>query len=102
MNTFKWYIVWVTYQEGNRWLRSRCTMQNVGLTKNTLIKNTHALIFISLKFKWVTLFCALISPKENAFFGPEELQITLKGRPSRVNYSSGPEVLPSHFKSIDQ
>ena len=62
MNTFKWYIVWVTYQEGNRWLRSRCTMQNVGLTKNTLIKNTHALIFISLKFEWVTLFCSLISP----------------------------------------
>ena len=39
--------VWVTYQEGNRWLRSRCTMQNVGLIKNTLIKNTYALIFIS-------------------------------------------------------
>jgi len=54
--------VWVTYQEGNRWLRSRCTMQNVGLTKNTLIKNTHALIFISFKFEWVTLFCSLISP----------------------------------------
>ena len=49
--------VWVTYQEGNRWLRSRCTMRNVGLTKNTLIKNTHALTFISLKFEWMTLFC---------------------------------------------
>ena len=47
MNTFKWYIVWVTYQEGIHWLRSRCTMQNVGLIKNTLIKNTYARIFIS-------------------------------------------------------
>ena len=54
--------VWVTYQEGKRWLRSRCAMQNVGLTKNTLIKNTHALFFTSLKLEWVTLFCALISP----------------------------------------
>ena len=47
MNTFKWYIVWVTYQEGIRWLRSRYTIQNVGLIKNTLIENTYALIFIS-------------------------------------------------------
>ena len=61
MNTFKWYIVWVTYQEGIHWLRSRCTMQNVGLIKNTLIKNTYALIFISLKFEWMTLFCVLLS-----------------------------------------
>ena len=43
----KWYIVWVAYQEGIHWLRSRCTMQHVGLIKNTLIKNTYALIFIS-------------------------------------------------------
>ena len=46
MYTFKWYIVWVTYQEGIHWLRSRCTMQNVGLIKNTLMKNTYV-IFIS-------------------------------------------------------
>ena len=48
------------------------------------------------------LLCSSDHPKENAFFGPEELQITLKGRPTRVNYSSAPGVLPSHFKTIDQ
>jgi len=61
MYTFKWYIVWVTYQEGIRWLRSKGTMHNVGLIKNTLTKNTYALIFISLKFEWMTLFCVLLS-----------------------------------------
>ena len=68
-------------------------MWNFGFAQyltSTLYKNKRAYAALSLE------------PKENAFFGPEELQITLKGRPSRVNYSSGPEVLPSHFKTIDQ
>ena len=30
---------------------------------------------------------ACVLPKENAYFGPEELQFTLKGRPTRVKCS---------------
>ena len=51
--------------------------------------------------RWYSSVLGCPIPKENAYFGPEELQITLKGRPTRVNYSSAPGVLPSHFKSIN-
>ena len=43
-----------------------------------------------------------LSPKEIAYFCPEELVSTLMDMSIRVGRSFGQGVLPSHFKTIDQ